>query len=90
MAATADAPCCEQALSQDQLAAALPAIDVQKIAETLNTLLNKVRARLGRLGGAETLRRALTSACGCRVEYKYSARVLQAHPLPMPRPSSSS
>ena len=37
-----------QGLSQDQLAAALPAIDVQRVAEALNTLLSRVRALLGR------------------------------------------
>ncbi len=42
-AAVADALCCEQGLSQDQLFAALPALDVQRVAESLNTLLSRVR-----------------------------------------------
>jgi hypothetical protein len=42
-----------QGLSQDQLAAALPLIDVLRVAECLNSLLNRVRARtpLQRRGG---------------------------------------
>ena len=47
-AAVADALRCDQGLSQDQLFAALPALDVQRVAESLNTLLSKVRARLSR------------------------------------------
>jgi hypothetical protein len=42
-AAVADALRCEQGLSQDQLFAALPALDVQRVAESLNTLLSRVR-----------------------------------------------
>jgi hypothetical protein len=40
----ADARFALQGLSQDQLAAALPTIDVLRVAECLNSLLNRVRA----------------------------------------------
>jgi hypothetical protein len=41
----ADRPFALQGLSQDQLAAALPSIDVLRVAECLNSLLNRVRSR---------------------------------------------
>jgi len=48
----------EQGLSQDQLAAALPTIDVQRVAESLNALLSRVRARQRRRRCAGEMLRA--------------------------------
>ena len=80
-----------QGLSQDQLAAALPATDVQRVAEALNTLLSRVRALLAAAFGSKPPHGALTCVGGHRVEYSSTARELVVRLSRLsPRCSSSS
>ena len=82
--------CTAQGLSQDQLAAALPAIDVQRVAEALNTLLSRVRSLLAAACSWKPPHGALTCACGLRVEYSSTARALAARLSRLSLPCSSS